>query len=58
MTMTSEDNTTRYWREQQARGKLQIVDELEQWTNEYKQWLLQQTPGNKIQCETSERRPL
>jgi hypothetical protein len=28
---TSEDNTTRYWREQQARGKLQIAEETEQW---------------------------
>jgi hypothetical protein len=25
---TSEDNTTRYWREQQGRGKLQIAEEL------------------------------
>jgi hypothetical protein len=33
---TSEDSTTRYWREQQARGKLQIADETEQWANEYK----------------------
>jgi hypothetical protein len=28
--------TTRYWREQQARGKLQTADETEQWANEYK----------------------
>jgi hypothetical protein len=34
--MTSEDNTTSYWREQQAWGKLQIADETEQWANEYK----------------------
>jgi hypothetical protein len=33
---TSEDNTTRYWREQQARGKLQIAEETKQWVNEYK----------------------
>jgi hypothetical protein len=33
---TSEDNTTHYWREQQARGKLQIADETEQRANEYK----------------------
>jgi hypothetical protein len=33
---TSEDNTTRYWREQQARGKLQIAEETKQWANEYK----------------------
>jgi hypothetical protein len=44
---TSEDNTTRYWKEQQARGKLQIAEETEQWDNEYKSNLLQQTPGNK-----------
>jgi hypothetical protein len=33
---TSEDNTTRYWREEQARGKLQIAEETELWANEYK----------------------
>jgi hypothetical protein len=32
---TSEDNTTRYWREQQARDKLQIAEETEQWVNEH-----------------------
>jgi hypothetical protein len=41
-----EDNTTRYWREQQARGKLQIAEETEQWANKYKNKLLQQTLGN------------
>jgi hypothetical protein len=35
MTMTSEDNTTRYRREQ-ARGKLQFAEETKQWANEYK----------------------
>jgi hypothetical protein len=34
--LSSEDNTTGYWREQQARCKLQIAEETEQWTNEYK----------------------
>jgi hypothetical protein len=34
--MTSEDNTTRYWREQQAGGKLQIADETKQLANECK----------------------
>jgi hypothetical protein len=34
--ITSVDNTTRYWREQQARDKLQIAVETEQWANEYK----------------------
>jgi hypothetical protein len=28
--------SSRYWREQQARGKLQIADETEQWANEYR----------------------
>jgi hypothetical protein len=32
----SEDNTTHYWGEQQARGKLQISEETEQWANENK----------------------
>jgi hypothetical protein len=27
-TPTSEDNTTRYWREQKEKGKLQITEEL------------------------------
>jgi hypothetical protein len=36
IVFTSEDNTISYWREQQARGKLQIAEETEQWTNEYK----------------------
>jgi hypothetical protein len=35
-----EDNTTRYWREQQAKGKLQIAEETKQWANEYKSKLL------------------
>jgi hypothetical protein len=34
--MTSEDNNTRYWKEQQARGKLQIAGGTEQRANEYK----------------------
>jgi hypothetical protein len=32
---TSEDTTTHYWREQQARGKLQIAEETKEWANEY-----------------------
>jgi hypothetical protein len=36
LSFTSEGNTTRYWREQQARGKLQIADKTKQWANEYK----------------------
>jgi hypothetical protein len=41
---------TRYWREQQARSKLQTADETKQWTNEYKK----QAAGTN----TSGRRPL
>jgi hypothetical protein len=33
---TSKDNNTRYWRENQARGKLQIAEETKQLANEYK----------------------
>jgi hypothetical protein len=55
---TSEDNTTRYWREQKARGKLQIAEELNNGLMNIKSRLLQQTFGNKIQFETSGRLPL
>jgi hypothetical protein len=51
---TSEDNTTRCWREQQARGKLQIVDETKQWANKYKSKLLQQTQVDDAPCEVKE----
>jgi hypothetical protein len=33
---TSEDNTTRYWKEQQARGKWQIAEETKERANENK----------------------
>jgi hypothetical protein len=58
IVFTSEDNTARYWREQQARGKLQIAEETDNWLTNIKSKLLQQTLGNKIQFETSGRRPL
>jgi hypothetical protein len=50
---TSEDNTTRYWREQKARDKLQIAEELNNGLMNIKSRLLKQTLGNKIQFETS-----
>jgi hypothetical protein len=50
---SSEDYTTRYWREQQARGKLQIAEETEQWANCCNKHL-----EIEIQFETSGRRPL
>jgi hypothetical protein len=53
----SEDNTTRYWREQKARGKLQIAEELNNGLIKIKSRLLQQILGNKIQFETSGRLP-
>jgi dimeric dUTPase (all-alpha-NTP-PPase superfamily) len=55
---TSEDNTTRYWREQKARDKLQIGEELNNGLMKIKSRLLQQTLGNKIQFGTSGRLPL
>jgi hypothetical protein len=52
--MYSEGNTTRYWRKQQARGKLHIAEETEQWVNEYKSKLLQQTQVDDAPCEVKE----
>jgi hypothetical protein len=54
---TSEENTTRYWREQKARNKLQIAEELNNGLMKTKSRLLQQTLGNKIQFGTNGRLP-
>jgi hypothetical protein len=45
---TSEDNTARYWREQKARGKLQIAEELNNGLMKIKSRLLQQILCDKI----------
>jgi hypothetical protein len=53
---TSEDNSTCYWREQQARGKLQIAEETKQnngLTN-IKSKPLQQTQVDDALCEEKE----
>jgi hypothetical protein len=55
--ITSEDNTTRYWRKQKARGKLQIAEELNSGLMKIKSRLLQQILGNRIKFGTSGRPP-
>jgi hypothetical protein len=52
-----DDNTTRYWREQKARDKLQIAEELNNGLMKIKSRPLQQIRGNKIQFETRGRLP-
>jgi hypothetical protein len=48
---TNEDNTTRYWNEQKARGKLQIAEELNNGLMKIKSRLLQQTLGTRYSSE-------
>jgi hypothetical protein len=47
----SEDNTTRYWRDKQARGKLQIAEELNNGLMKIKSRLLQQILGTRYSSE-------
>jgi hypothetical protein len=54
---SSEDNTTRYWREQEARDKLQIAEELNKGLMKIESKLMKQILGNKIQFGTSGRLP-
>jgi hypothetical protein len=48
---TSEDNPTRYWREQKEKGKLQIAEELNNGLMKTKSRLLQQTLGTRYSSE-------
>jgi hypothetical protein len=55
--LTSEDNITCYWREQKARDKLQIAEELNNRLMKIKSRLLKEILGNKTQFGTSGRLP-
>jgi hypothetical protein len=45
------DNTTRYWREQKEKGKLQIAEELNNGLMKTKSRLLQQILGTRYSSE-------